>query len=114
MRSSTSCASVLSAPESGFSKCVDTFDKALARVETVLTAQTTAGTDEVHSAKSALYAAIERTGHKAEKIFYAQRMLRELMAVLNGSACISKCEKEAALQIIQELKKRYRRDIFLS
>ena len=38
--------------------------------------------DQIHSAKSILYAAIEQMGMRGERIFTAQRMLRELLSIV--------------------------------
>lgn len=96
------------------SKCIETFDKALLRVEALMVREVIEDYNEIHSAKSILYAAIERVGLKAERTFYVQRMLRELMAILNESASARKPEKEVVLKMLSDLKGRYREDIFLS
>lgn len=96
------------------SKCIETFDKALKRIEELMVREAIGNYDEIHSAKSILYAAIERVGLKAERTFYVQRILRELMAILNESASAQKPQKEMVLKMLSELKGRYREDIFLS
>lgn len=96
------------------SRCIETFDKALTRIETLMASEVGQDYDELHAAKSTLYAAIERVGLKAERTFYVQRMLRELMEILNESAIAKKYEKEAVLKMLNELKGQYREAIFLS
>lgn len=68
--------------------------------------------DEIHSAKSILYVAIERMGMKAEKIIYSQRLLRELFSIVMTKADLRDHEKQAALQIIEELNQRYQCELF--
>jgi len=67
-----------------FSKCVDVFDKALVGVSSLLDQETeNLNYDDVHTAKSVLYAAIERLGTQAERIIYSQRLLRELFSIVS-------------------------------
>ena len=63
--------------------------------------------DQIHSAKSILYAAIEQMGMRGERIFAIQRMLRELLSIVNSQYASPGREKEVGLQILQELKKRF-------
>ena len=63
--------------------------------------------DKIHSAKSVLYAAIEQMGTRAERLFSVQRMLRELFSIVNSQYLSPGHEKEAGLQILEELKERF-------
>lgn len=94
-------------------KCVETFDEALLRAEALMISKTSASYEEIHAVKSSLYAAVERVGLKAEKTFYAQRMLRELLVILSESSN-EECKKGVGLKMLKELQGRYRDDIFLS
>lgn len=96
------------------SKCIETFDKALSGIEALMVSGAVQDYGKVHDAKSALYAAIERIGIRAEKTGDAQRMLRELMMILNEAAVSKKCEREVVRKMLGELKGKYRKDIFLS
>ncbi len=96
------------------SRCVETFDNALNRIETLMASEMIRDYDQVHDAKSTLYAAIERIGIRAGKTADAQRMLRELMMILNEAAVSKRCEREVVRKMLGELKGKYRKDIFLS
>lgn len=61
----------------------------------------------IHTLKSILYVAVERVGMRAEQLFYAQRLLRELMHVVTTRPCLNDHERHAALQILCDLKDRY-------
>jgi len=62
--------------------------------------------DQIHSAKSILYAAIEQMGTRGERIFMAQRMLRELLSIITIQYQSPGQDKQVALQILTELKAR--------
>lgn len=82
--------------------------KALERVQLLL-AEDSALQDygKIHSVKSILYAAIEQMGMRAERFFSIQRMLRELLSIVNAQYDSPGREKEVGLQILQELKNRF-------
>lgn len=90
---------------------VRTLIKALEKTREVLN-RDPVNYDEIHSAKSILYAAIERMGMKAEKIIYSQRLLRELFSIVTTKADLRDYEKEVGLQIIEELNQRYQCELF--
>ena len=62
--------------------------------------------DQIHSAKSILYAAIEQMGMRGERIFTTQRMLRELLSIVTTQYQSSGSDKQVGLQILKELKDR--------
>ncbi len=62
--------------------------------------------DQIHSAKSILYAAIEQMGLRGERIFTAQRMLRELLSIVTTQYQSPGYDKQVGLQILAELKNR--------
>ena len=62
--------------------------------------------DQIHSAKSILYAAIEQMGTRGERIFAVQRMLRELLSIVTSQYQSPSCDKQVGLQILEELKSR--------
>ena len=62
--------------------------------------------DQIHSAKSILYAAIEQMGMRGERIFTVQRMLRELLSIVNTQYQSPGHDKQVGLQILEELKSR--------
>lgn len=66
---------------------------------------------ELHDIKSKLYVTIERIGMKAERMIYSQRLLRELFSIINARPDMSDHEKQAALQILEELCRRYQNDL---
>ena len=63
--------------------------------------------DQIHSAKSILYAAIEQMGMRGERIFTVQRMLRELLSILATQYHSPGHDKHVGLQILAELKDRF-------
>lgn len=63
--------------------------------------------DHIHSAKSILYAAIEQMGLRGERIFTIQRMLRELLSIVNSQYQSPGHDKQVGLQILEELKSRF-------
>lgn len=67
--------------------------------------------DEIHSVKSILYAAIEQVGMKADRLFSAQRMLRELFVIVTTRADLREHERAIGMQIIDELRERYGIDL---
>ena len=64
--------------------------------------------DQIHSAKSILYAAIEQLGTRGERIFTTQRMLRELLSIVGSQYHSPGHDKQVGLQILEELKVRTR------
>jgi hypothetical protein len=62
--------------------------------------------DQIHSAKSILYAAIEQMGMRGERIFTTQRMLRELLSIVTTQYHSPGHDKQVGLQILAELKNR--------
>jgi hypothetical protein len=62
--------------------------------------------DQIHSAKSILYAAIEQMGTRGERIFTVQRMLRELLSIVTVQYQSPGYDKQVGLQILAELKAR--------
>ena len=62
--------------------------------------------DQIHSAKSILYAAIEQMGMRGERIFTTQRMLRELLSIVTTQYQSPSYDKQIGLQILAELKAR--------
>ena len=62
--------------------------------------------DQIHSAKSILYAAIEQMGMRGERIFTVQRMLRELLSILTTQYHSPGHDKQVGLQILEELRTR--------
>jgi hypothetical protein len=63
--------------------------------------------DEIHLAKSRLYAAIEHAGLKAQQLTSIQRMLRELLAIVSTCGDNQPLERKVALQILNDLSERY-------
>ncbi|OGW84451.1 MAG: hypothetical protein A3C35_02880 [Omnitrophica bacterium RIFCSPHIGHO2_02_FULL_46_11] len=63
--------------------------------------------DEIHKAKSLLYAALERLGTKTEKLFSVQRMIRELFSIVMSSCDSEEREKKIGLQILDDIEQRY-------
>lgn len=63
--------------------------------------------DQIHSAKSILYAAIEQMGMRGERIFTTQRMLRELLSIVTTQYQSPGHDKQVGLQILAELKDRF-------
>jgi len=62
--------------------------------------------DQIHSAKSILYAAIEQLGMRGERIFTVQRMLRELLSIVGSQYASPGHDKQVGLQILAEIKAR--------
>jgi len=63
--------------------------------------------DEIHHVKSLLYAALERLGMTAERLFSVQRMLRELFSIVTSSYDFKDRERKVGLQILDEIEERY-------
>lgn len=82
------------------------FIQALERTRELLSREK-ADSDEIHSVKSVLYAAIERMGMKAEQIIYSQRLLRELFSIVTLKGDLRDYEKQVGFQILEELSKRF-------
>ena len=61
----------------------------------------------IHAVKSILYAAIERAGMEAEQSNSVQKKLRELLFLVTSRADPLRREKQEALEILQELQKRF-------
>jgi len=83
--------------------------KAIDRTERLLARE--AGSqdhDQIHLAKSILYAAIEQLGTRGERIFTTQRMLRELLSIVGSQYHSPGHDKQVGLQILEELKARKR------
>lgn len=59
--------------------------------------------DQIHSAKSILYAAIEQMGMRAERLCVVQRLLRELLFVVTSQCEPSQHDRSDGLQILEEL-----------
>lgn len=83
-------------------------EKAIDRTRQLL-AQSAASQDfdQIHSAKSILYAAIEQLGMRGERIFTVQRMLRELLSIVTSQYQSPGHDKQVGLQILDELKSRF-------
>ncbi|MFZ5802792.1 MAG: hypothetical protein ACOY3K_06790 [Candidatus Omnitrophota bacterium] len=81
--------------------------RALEATRRILLSDQEVGYDELHSLKSLLYVAIERTGCRAEKIFAVQRMLRELLSIVAAKAALKHHERRIGLQIIRDIEGRY-------
>ncbi len=64
--------------------------------------------DELHHLKSVFYVAVERLGMRADRLFSLQRQLREVFAMINMRVAMNEFEKQAALQLIDELESRLR------
>lgn len=64
--------------------------------------------DQIHSAKSILYAAIEQLGTRGDRIFTVQRMLRELLFIVGSQHSSPGHDKQIGLQILEELEARTR------
>lgn len=64
--------------------------------------------DQIHEAKSILYAAIEQMGMRGERIFTVQRMLRELLSIVTSQYQSPGHDANVGLQLIEELKARTR------
>ena len=62
--------------------------------------------DQIHSAKSILYAAIEQMGMRGERIFTVQRMLRELLSIVTSQYQSPGHDRDIGVQILAELKAR--------
>ena len=63
--------------------------------------------DEIHAIKSVLYAAIERTGMRADRFLSVQRKLRELVCLVGMLGDTRRYERLTGLQILEELRTRY-------
>ncbi len=62
--------------------------------------------DQIHEAKTILYAAIEQMGTRGDRIFTVQRMLRELLSIVTTQYQSPGHDRQVALQILAELKTR--------
>lgn len=60
--------------------------------------------DEIHSAKSILYAAIEQMGMKIERLSSVRRMLRELLLIVTSQYDSPGQDKETGLKILEEIR----------
>jgi hypothetical protein len=81
--------------------------KAIDRLQFLLTQEAALQDyDQIHSAKSILYAAIEQMGMRGERIFTVQRMLRELLSIVTSQYQSPGHDKQVGLQLLAELKSR--------
>lgn len=62
--------------------------------------------EAIHSAKSILYAAVEQLGARIDRLISVQRMLRELLSIVNAQYNSPGHDKQVALQILDELETR--------
>jgi hypothetical protein len=62
--------------------------------------------DQIHSAKSVLYAAIEQLGMRGERIYSTQRLVRELLSIVTTQYQSPGHDKQVGLQILEDLKDR--------
>ena len=62
--------------------------------------------DQIHSAKSILYAAIEQMGVRGERIFTTQRMLRDRLSIVTTQYQSPGRDTQVGLQILEDLKAR--------
>lgn len=60
----------------------------------------------IHEVKSKLYAIIERSALSMERLSYIQRLFRELFSLVSVSCDIRHHEKDVAIEIIRELRKK--------
>lgn len=90
----------------------DTLQRALEKTRELLE-DSLPDSDEIHRTKSLLYAAIERTGLKAERFLSLQRMLREIFALVAQSGDFRPHERRMALLLLRDLWKRYGEEIGL-
>ena len=67
--------------------------------------------EELHKLKSVFYVAVERLGMRADRLFSLQRQLRELFSMVNMRVAMTEFERQAALQLINEIEKRLRLEI---
>ncbi len=82
--------------------------KAMDRIQCLLTQdEALQDYDQIHAAKSILYAAIEQMGTRVERMGTVQRMLRELFAIVTSQYQTPGHDKQVGLQILAELKDRY-------
>lgn len=90
--------------QEGYLRCLG---KAIDRLQFLLTQEAALRDyDQIHSAKSILYAAIEQMGMRGERIFTVQRMLRELLSIVTTQYQSPGHDKQVGLQILAELKAR--------
>lgn len=90
--------------QAGHLRCLK---KAIERLQHLLTQdEALQDYDQIHSAKSILYAAIEQMGMRGERIFTVQRMLRELLSIVNTQYQSPGHDREIGVQILAELKAR--------
>ena len=81
--------------------------KAMERTRRLLVEEASTQDDEtIHSAKSILYAAIEQLGVRIDRLTSVQRMLRELLSIVNAQYNSPGHDKQVALQILDELEAR--------
>ena len=81
--------------------------KAIERTQYLLAEETALQDyDKIHSVKSILYAAIEQMGMRAERMFFVQRLLRELLAIIGAQYASPGHDKQVGLQILEDLKSR--------
>ena len=80
--------------------------KAMETVQEILSREN-ASANEIHQAKSVLYAAIERAGIRADRFLCIQRKLRELLSLVAMLGDAREHERLTGLQILEELRTRY-------
>lgn len=90
----------------------ETVQRALERTHQLLEEEL-CDSDEIHRTKSLLYAAIERTGMRAERLLGLQRLLRELLILVTGSGDFRDYERRLARALLGDLVERYREEIGL-
>jgi len=89
---------------------IDTVYKALEKTERLLSQNPErVHSDEIHSVKSVLYAAIEQVRMRVERLSTLQRMLRELFVIASADIELKSYEREAGKQIIDEIMRSYGR-----
>ena len=91
------------------SDALSAFPKALERTRALLLKETPSDYNYIHSVKSILYAAIEQVGMQTDQWVSLQRMLRELFVIVGTKPDLRVYEKEVAMQILEELNKRFER-----
>lgn len=90
--------------QAGHLRCLN---KAIERLQYLLTQdEALQDYDQIHSAKSILYAAIEQMGMRGERIFTVQRMLRELLSIVASQYQSPGHDRQVGLQLLAELQDR--------
>lgn len=90
--------------EAAHRRCLE---KAMQRLHHLLTHDTALQDhSQIHAAKTTLYVAIEQMGIQAERLCTLQRMLRELLSIVNCQYQSPGHDKQVGLQILKELQRR--------